>query len=39
MNLQQLCPGRPPTSRIIRVVAIPSGMGGYWAEAALFNQK
>ena len=21
------------------VIAIPSGMGGYWAEAALFNQK
>ena len=39
MNLQQRCPGRQPMPRTIRVIAIPSGMGGYWAEAALFNQR
>jgi hypothetical protein len=38
MKLQQICPGQPPTPRTIRVIAIPSGMGGYWAEAALSNQ-
>jgi hypothetical protein len=38
MKLQQLCPGRQPTRRTIRVIAIPSGMGGYWAEAALEEQ-
>jgi hypothetical protein len=35
MKLQQLCPGQQPKPRTIRVIAIPSGMGGYWAEAAL----
>jgi len=35
MKLQQLCPGQQPTLRTIRVIAIPGGMGGYWAEAAL----
>jgi hypothetical protein len=35
MKLQQLCPGQAPSPRTIRVIAIPSGMGGYWAEAAL----
>lgn len=35
MKLHQLCPGRQSTPRTIRVIAIPSGMGGYWAEAAL----
>ena len=35
MKLQQLCPTQPPTPRTIRVIAIPSGMGGYWAPAAL----
>lgn len=35
MKLQQLCAGQQPTPRTIRVIAIPSGMGGYWAEAAL----
>jgi hypothetical protein len=35
MKLQQLCPGQAPKPRTIRVIAIPSGMGGYWAEAAL----
>ncbi|OBC01100.1 hypothetical protein A5784_02510 [Mycobacterium sp. 852013-50091_SCH5140682] len=35
MQLQQLCPGQQSTPRTIRVIAIPSGMGGYWAEAAL----
>jgi hypothetical protein len=35
MKLQQLCPGHQPTTRTVRVIAIPSGMGGYWAEAAL----
>ncbi|WP_141564464.1 hypothetical protein [Mycolicibacterium palauense] len=34
MKLQQRCPGQQPTPRTIRVIAIPSGMGGYWAEAA-----
>ncbi len=38
MKLQQLCLGQPPKSRTIRVIAIPSGMGGYWAEAALEDQ-
>ncbi|MBB3601689.1 hypothetical protein FHT40_001322 [Mycolicibacterium sp. BK556] len=38
MKLQQLCPGQPPTPRTIRVIAIPSGMGGYWAEAALRDE-
>jgi hypothetical protein len=35
MKLQQLCPTQQPTPRTIRVIAIPSGMGGGWAEAAL----
>ena len=35
MKLLQLCPGQHPKPRTIRVIAIPSGMGGYWAEAAL----
>ncbi|TXH15271.1 MAG: hypothetical protein E6R06_33270 [Mycobacterium sp.] len=35
MKLRQLCTGGPPTQRTIRVIAIPSGMGGYWAAAAL----
>lgn len=35
MKLQQLCPGKQSTPHTIGVVAIPSGMGGYWAEAAL----
>jgi hypothetical protein len=38
MKLQQICPGKGPTPRTIRVIAIPSGMGGYWAEAALVEQ-
>ena len=38
MKLRQECPGQPPTPRTIRVIAIPSGMGGYWAEAALYAQ-
>lgn len=38
MKLQQLCPAQQSTSRIIRVIAIPSGMGGYWAEAALWKR-
>jgi hypothetical protein len=38
MKLQQICPGKGPTPRTIRVIAIPSGMGGYWAEAALIEQ-
>ncbi|MCG5432011.1 hypothetical protein LV457_06865 [Mycobacterium sp. MYCO198283] len=37
MRLQQQCPGRQPTSRTIRVIAI-AGIGGYWAEAALREQ-
>ena len=36
MKIEQLCPGHQPTPRVIRVIAIPSGMGGYWAEAALY---
>jgi hypothetical protein len=36
MKLRQLCPGRQPAPLTIRVIAIPSGMGGYWAEAALY---
>lgn len=36
MHLQQLCPGQPPTPHTIRVIAIPSGMGGNWAQAALY---
>jgi hypothetical protein len=39
MKLQQLCPGQQPTPRTIRVIAIPSGMGGYWAEAALEERR
>ncbi|WP_445168397.1 hypothetical protein ACTXG7_03130 [Mycolicibacterium sp. Dal123E01] len=38
MKLQELCPEESPTPRTIRVIAIPSGMGGYWAEAALKEQ-
>jgi len=38
MKLDQLCPGQQPTPRTIRVIAIPSGMGGYWAEAALKDE-
>jgi hypothetical protein len=38
MKLQQLCLGQAPTPRTIRVIAIPSGMGGYWGEAALENE-
>ena len=38
MKLEQQCPGQASTPRTIRVVAIPSGMGGYWAEAALYPQ-
>lgn len=38
MNLEQQCPGTPSTPRTIRVIAIPSGMGGLWAEAALYPQ-
>jgi hypothetical protein len=38
MRLRHLCPGRQPTPRTLRVIAIPSGMGGYWAEAALLEQ-
>ena len=35
MKLQQSCMGRQPIPRTIRVVAIPSGMGGYWVAGAL----
>lgn len=35
MKLRQLCPGQQTTPRTIRVISIPSGMGGYWAEASL----
>jgi hypothetical protein len=35
MKLQQLCPTQQPTPHTIRVIAIPEGMGGFWAEAAL----
>jgi hypothetical protein len=35
MKLQQLCPGQQPTPHTIRVIAIPGGMGGFWASAAL----
>jgi hypothetical protein len=35
MHLQQNCPGQAPAPRTIGVLATPSGMGGYWAEAAL----
>jgi len=35
MKLHQRCPGEQPTPRTIRVIATPSGMGGYWAESAL----
>lgn len=35
MQLQQNCHGTQSMSRTIRVTAIPSGMGGYWAEASL----
>jgi hypothetical protein len=38
IDVRQLCPGRQPSTRSIRVIAIPSGMGGYWAEAALYPQ-
>ena len=37
MHLRQLCPGQPPTPRIIRVIAI-AGMGGYWTKAALYDE-
>lgn len=36
MKIQQICPGIQPTPRTIRVIAVPGGMGGYWAEAALY---
>lgn len=35
MLIQQVCPGKPTVPRTIGVIAIPSGMGGYWAEASL----
>lgn len=38
MNLQQRCPAQQPTPRTIRVIAIPSGMGGFWAAAALWKR-
>lgn len=42
ISLRQLCPGRAPTPRTIRVVAIAGdhlGMGGFWAEAALYDER
>lgn len=35
MTVHQICAGRPDVERTIGVLAIPSGMGGYWAEASL----
>ena len=35
MTVRQICPGGANTDRTIGVLAIPSGMGGYWAEASL----
>lgn len=35
MHLTLNCPDAPPVARTIRVIAIPAGMGGYWAEASL----
>lgn len=35
MNVHQICPGQAEVERTIGVLAIPSGMGGYWAEASL----
>jgi hypothetical protein len=39
MQIQQVCPGEPTISRTIGVLAIPSGMGGYWAEASLITDQ
>ena len=36
MKLRQLCPGKPPTPRTIRVVAIGPAPGGFRNEAALY---
>jgi hypothetical protein len=35
MTVHQICPGQTDVERTIGVLAIPSGMGGYWAEASL----
>ncbi|MDX1874548.1 hypothetical protein SBI67_20705 [Mycolicibacterium sp. 120266] len=35
MTVHQICPGQSEVERTIGVLAIPSGMGGYWAEASL----
>lgn len=35
ISVHQICPGQAQVERTIGVLAIPSGMGGYWAEASL----
>lgn len=37
--VHQICPGQKDVERAIGVLAIPSGMGGYWAEASLVVDK
>jgi hypothetical protein len=39
MLIQQECPGQPAVPRTIGVIAIPSGVGGYWAEASLVVEQ
>jgi hypothetical protein len=39
MLIQQECPGQPAVPRTIGLIAIPSDIGGYWAEASLVVEQ